>query len=119
MACPERGEPSEQERSSAIECDESLRGNPMPRNRYFALGWICLSLVPCAFPQGGGSLTAFRKVLDSDGFDVRQGSTLVLDAWSLYCGGLVPGAAFNNKGAPYVTVSVPRFGRRLASNPTF
>ncbi len=81
----------------------------MQKNRYLALGWLCLSLVPCAFSQqGGGSLTAFKKALDSDGLDVRQGSTMVVDPWGLYCSGVIPNAAFNNKGAPYVTISVPR-----------
>lgn len=81
----------------------------MPRNRYLALGWFCLSLVPCAFSQqSGGSLTAFKKALDSDGLDVRQGSTMVLDAWALYCGGVVPNAYFNNKGAPYMMLTVPK-----------
>ena len=80
----------------------------MLRNRY-ALGWLCLSLVPCAFSQqGGGSLTAFQQALQRDGFDMRQGSTMVVDAWASYCGGFVPTASFNNKGAPYVTLSVPK-----------
>jgi hypothetical protein len=80
----------------------------MIRNRYYALVWLCLSVVPCALSQQGGSLTAFTKSLNSDGFDVRQGSTMVLDLWGLYCGGVIPNAVFNNKGVPYVAVSVPR-----------
>ncbi len=92
----------------------------MIRNRYLALLWLFLSLVPCAFAQGDPA--AFRNALEQDGFYVTPGAIKVGDAATAWCEYTpnVPNAGYGNK-ASYLGLFVPTVagGKQVELVPNF
>ncbi len=83
----------------------------MTKNVSLTLGWLLLSLAPCAFSQQAGqdpgSLTAFQAALQQDGFDIHPGYAFHPDVGAAYCNDLrMPDAAYFNTAAPYLALQV-------------
>ncbi len=85
----------------------------MTRNRYLALLWLLLSLVPYALPQGArqdrDALAAFQDALEQDGFYVTPGSAEPFNLAALWCDSY-PGleTAWYSNYEPYIELLVPK-----------
>jgi hypothetical protein len=85
--------------------------------RYFALGFACLSLAPWALSQPPGqdarALAAFQNALKRDGFDVSTGAAFRVNLVDAWCNDKLPSwipfnHALYSNSQPYLAPAVPK-----------
>lgn len=78
--------------------------------RYRSILAACALLAPAAWAQGSNEALAnvpkLLQVLNSNGFDVREGQFRILDPPPMACIGVIPSTWFNNV-QPYMSVILP------------